>query len=199
MRYLIDTYISAEESKTLALFEDTSLLEIVALEGIKSAIEKLPRTIGKSKEAIAEVIENNIRKLITDEREVNPIYYEKMSQILEELVAKRKKEVIDYESYLKEIEKLTKMLLKLEDEENPYPESIKDSKAKRAIYDALDGFENREVLTNKLDEVIINAKQDSWRGNVIKERRIKNAIYKVLHNRELTEKIFELVLKQEEY
>lgn len=199
MRYLIDTYIQADESRTLAAFENTSLLEIIALEGLQKAVETLPKAIGKSREALAETIENNIRRLITDEREVNPLYYDKMSKILEELVEKRRKEVIDYENYLKEIEKLSKMLIKKEDKENPYPPSIKNSSAKRAIYDNLKGIENREELTNKIDEAIRSTKKDNWRGNKIKERQVKNAIRKVLQDDELTEKIFSIVLKQDEY
>ena len=196
MRYLIDAYINAEESKVLAFFEDSSLLEIIALEGIKGAIDKLPKSI-QQEQVLADAIENNIRKLIIEKQEVNPIYFEKMSKILEELINKRKQEVIDYENYLKEIEKLTKIVLKEEYEENPYPKSIKISKAKKAIYDALE-FENKEELTNMLDEVIKSAKQDSWRGNIIKERKIKSAIFKVLKDEKLTEKIFKIVLKQEE-
>ena len=199
MRHLIDTYINAEGSKTLATFQDTSILEIIALEGIDGLIKKLPHFIKSNKEAVAETIENNIRKLITDERDVNPLYYEKMSKILEDLVEQRKKEVINYEEYLRRIEKLTKEILRQEDENNPYPESIKDSKAKKAIYDNLVEINNREELTNKIDEAIKQAKQDAWRGNLIRERMIKNAIYNVLKKEELTKKIFKLVIKQEEY
>jgi len=199
MRYLIDSYIQAEESKTLASFEDTSLLEIITLEGIQKAIETLPEAIGKNKEAIAETIENNIRRLIIDKREVNPAYYDKMSKILKDLIEKRKREVINYEDYLKEIEKLTKILIKGESAENPYPPSIRNSMAKRAIYDNLEDIGNREEITNRIDEAIRSTKKDSWRGHKIKERQVRNAIRKILKDEKLTEKIFKVVLQQGEY
>jgi len=199
MRHLIDSYIQAEESRILASFEDTSILEIIAVKGLEEAIEKLPNAIGKNKEALAETIENNIRKLIIEKRDVNPAYYDRMSLILKELIRKRREEIINYEQYLKEIEKLTKNLINMESDENPYPPSIRGSTAKKAIYDNLEGVDNRETLTNKIHEAILKSKKDNWRGNRIKERKVKNAIRKVLNNDELTEKIFEIVLKQDEY
>ncbi|HDN83815.1 MAG TPA: type I restriction endonuclease subunit R, partial [Candidatus Altiarchaeales archaeon] len=199
MRYLIDSYIQAEESKTLASFEDTSLLEIITLEGLQKAIESLPEAIGKNKDAIAETIENNIRRLIIDKRDVNPAYYDKMSKILKDLIEKRRREVIDYEDYLKEIEKLTKMLIKGERTDSPYPPSIRGSTAKKAIYDNLKDIDDREEITNRIDEAIIKTKKDNWRGHKIKERQVKNAIKKILKDEELSEKIFKVVLQQGEY
>ena len=198
MRYLIDTYIQAEDSKVLASFDDTSLLEIIAFKGLQETIKSLPKAIGKNKEALAETVENNIRKLIIDKRDVNPVYYNKMSKILEELVQKRKQESINYENYLKEIEKLTKKLINKENEDS-YPPSIRENNAKKAIYDNLEGLENREELTNKIDETIRRTKKDNWRGNTIKERQVKNAIKKVLQDDKLTGKIFKIVLNQNGY
>lgn len=199
MRYLIDSYIHAEESKVLASLKKTTLLQIITIDGIQTAIEKLPDAIGKNKEALAETIENNIRKLIIDKREINPAYYDKMSNILKDLVEKRKKEVIDYIEYLKQIEQLTKNLINRESTDNPYPPSIRNSMAKRAIYDNLEGIDNREELAIKIDEAIRKTKKDNWRANVIKKRQVENAIFKVLQDEELTEKIFKVVFEQGEY
>jgi len=199
MRYLIDSYINAEESKILAAFEDTTLLEIITIQGINKAIETLPKAIGKNKEALAETIENNIRKLIIDKREVNPVYYDQMSNILKDLIEKRKKQVINYQEYLVQIEQLIKNLLKRETFDSPYPPSIRSSDAKKAIYDNLEGIDNREELANQIDQAIRKTKKDSWRGNKIKERQVRNAIAKLLRDDQLTEKIFNIVIKQDEY
>ena len=202
MRFLIDSYIQAEESRTLASFENRSLLELIALQGVKRTIEALPKTIGKSKDAVAETIENNIRKLIIDKRDVNPAYYDKMSQILKNLTEKRREEVISYKEYLKQIEKLTKQMVNMEDYSEPYPLSIINSMAKRAIYDNLGNIENKEEIANRLDEEIRKTKKDNWRGHKIKERQVKNAIRMVLKTydlEELTNSIFEVALKQDEY
>jgi type I restriction enzyme R subunit len=199
MRYLIDSYIQADESRSLASFEDTSILEIIAVKGLEEATKKLPNAIGKNKEALAETIENNIRKLIIEKREVNPAYYDRMSQILKELIKKRREEVINYDQYLKEVEKLTKNLINMENDESPYPPNIRGSAAKKAIYDNLEGIDNRETLANEIHEAILRAKKDDWRGNKIKERKVKNEIRKVLNNNDLSEKIFKIVLEQDEY
>jgi type I restriction enzyme R subunit len=98
---------------------------------------KLPKKIGKEKDAVAETIENNIRKLVTDEQAVNPKYYEKMSAILDDLVKKRKEKSIKYEQYLKEIAKLAEMVMGKEDPTSAYPPSIKGSIARKALYDNL--------------------------------------------------------------
>ena len=221
MRYLIDSYIQAEESRVLASFQDRSVLELIAIEGLQKTIEKLPEAIGKDREALAETIENNIRKLIIEKRDVNPAYYDKMSKILNELVRKRRKEVIEYEEYLKEVEKLTNRMLNKESDDSDYPPSVRNSMAKRAIYDNLESLKNREELTNKIHNAIMEARRDSWRGNKIKERRIKNAIKKEIEDNltsllirepqtsyttdrnneeeDLAEIIFKLVVKHDEY
>ena len=49
----------------------------------------LPEGIRKNKEAVAETIENNVRKLIIDEQPINPKYYEKMSELLDALIEQR--------------------------------------------------------------------------------------------------------------
>jgi len=218
MRFLIDNYIQAEESKKLAEFEDRSLLEIIALEGLKAAIQKLPEAIGKDKDALAETIENNIRKLIVEKQDVNPAYYEKMSRILHDLIEQRRQERIRYEEYLKSVEELTRKLLGTEEDTSSYPPSIRNSMAKRALYDNLPEHYDREELTNRLHESILHVKQDDWRNNTVKRRMVKNAIRRVLENDQndvpliaepqaeytpyshnLADKIFNIVLQQDEY
>jgi len=90
MRHLIDSYIGAEESRMLANFDDLSLVELLVEKG-PDAINALPKTIQKNKEAMAETIENNLRKAIIEKAPTNPMYYEKMSALLDELIKMRKK------------------------------------------------------------------------------------------------------------
>ncbi len=42
--------------------------------------------VRENPEAMAETIENNVRKLIIDETPANPKYYEKMSELLDALI-----------------------------------------------------------------------------------------------------------------
>ena len=67
MRHLIDTYIRAEESEKISAFDDMSLIQLIVERGA-DAVDALPKGIRKNKEAVAETIENNVRKLIIDER-----------------------------------------------------------------------------------------------------------------------------------
>ena len=193
MRHLIDAYISAEESKKVSAFDDMSLLQLIVERGIDEAVKALPRSIGKHKEAIAETIENNIRKLITDEQAVNPKFYERMSILLDELIDARRKKAINYQEYLKRIVELTK-LVRGDEKESSYPKTI-DTKAKKAIYDNLGQSED---LTNSIDAAVRSTKKDGWRGNRIKEREVKNALREFVQESDL-ERVFELIKNQDEY
>lgn len=193
MRHLIDSYIDAKESITVSGFEDLGLVEIIINSGISQAINRLPSGISKSKNATAETIENSVRRVITDHQPLNPKYYEKMSVLLAELVALRKKEAIDYKEYLKRLEELVRKII--HPTANEYPLSL-NTNAKRALYDNLN---KDEKLVINLDREIVNIKKDDWRGNKIKEREVINAIKKHVTDETLIDSIFELVKKQSDY
>ncbi len=57
----------------------------------------------QDQDATAETIENNVRRLIIDEMPTNPKYYQRMSELLEELVKRRKQADIEYKEYLASI------------------------------------------------------------------------------------------------
>jgi len=63
MRHLIDTYIRAEESEKVSEFDDMTLVELIVAKG-KDAIKTLPKGIRNNKAAVAETIQNNLRKVI---------------------------------------------------------------------------------------------------------------------------------------
>lgn len=193
MRHLIDTYISAEESEKISAFDDMTLIELIVERG-EDVVNALPDGLTRNKEAVAETIENNMRRLIIDETPTNPKYYENMSTLLDELIKERKEEAKSYEEYLTKIVELCKKL------ENPaksssYPKSL-NSNAKRALFDNLD---HDDKLAIALDYEICHTKKDGWRGNKIKEREVKYAIRKNIQDDEEVERIFELVKNQSEY
>jgi type I restriction enzyme R subunit len=101
MRHLIDTYIRAEESEKISTFDDTSLVQLIVERG-EDAVDSLPKGLRQNKEAVAETIENNVRRLIIDEQPINPKYYEKMSQLLDALIAQRRQAALDYQKYLQQ-------------------------------------------------------------------------------------------------
>jgi type I restriction enzyme R subunit len=193
MRHLIDTYIRAEESKKISAFDDLSLIELIVERG-EAAVDALPKSIRKNKEAVAETIENNVRKLIIDEHPINPKYYEEMSELLKALIEQRRQDAITYQEYLAKIVALTKRV------KNPdwatYPASL-NTRAKQALYDNLD---KDEVLAVAVHNAVNESMQDDWRGNSVKIKKVKNAIKTVLKNDEVTtDRILELVKKQHEY
>jgi type I restriction enzyme R subunit len=194
MRHLIDTYIRAEESEKISAFDDLSLIQLIVERGA-DAVNELPKGIRENREAVAETIENNVRKLIIDEQPINPKYYEKMSELLDALIEQRKKEALDYQEYLARIVELTRRT------KNPstgsvYPTAL-DTAAKRALYDNLG---KDEVRALDVHHAIHENRQDDWRSNPFKVKKIKLAIKSVLQDDgELTEKTLELVKNQHEY
>src|SRR5690606_9508327 len=113
MRHLLDTYIRAEESEKVSAFDDLTLVDLIVERGA-DAVAALPDGLRQDREAMAETIENNVRRLIIDEMAVNPKYYEKMSELLDALIEQRRKEAINYQAYLKRIVELTREVSKPE-------------------------------------------------------------------------------------
>ncbi len=191
MRYLIDTYIRAEESEKLSAFDNTSLVQLIVERGTE-AFKELPKGITSNKEAMAETIENNLRRVIIDEMPINPRYYEKMSELLDTLIQERKSQAQEYEQYLARIVELANQV------QNPataYPKTL-NTPAKRALYDNLG---NDEQLALNVDMNIRRTKKDGWRGSTIKEREVRYAIRDALPDETLANEIFEIVKKQDEY
>jgi type I restriction enzyme R subunit len=196
MRHLIDSYIGAEESRMLANFDDMSLVELLVEKG-KEATDSLPESIRKNPEAMSEVIENNLRRVIIEESPTNPVYYEKMSVLLTELIALRKDATLDYENYLNEIIALSKKIKK-PDTNTEYPPSI-NTGAKRALYDNLG---NNEELTNELHNKIMATKKDGWKDHPQKEKAVKYVIQEILEpeaKESDIEYILNIVKNQREY
>jgi type I restriction enzyme, R subunit len=198
MRHLIDTYIDADESKIISAFDNITLLDLVIKNG-ESAIEQLPKNIRKNKEAVAEAIENNVRRLITDEKPTNPKYYETMSTLLEKLILERKQASFNYSKYLQKIIDLIKRV-KNPSSSKDYPKSM-NSNAKRALYD---NFVKDESFVMTLHESITEYKTDGWRSNKIKTKQLKNGIVKAIKKHKLQNEIdaddvLKLVEEQDEY
>ena len=211
MRHLLDTYIRAEESEQLSGFDDLTLVQLIVERG-EEAVEALPAGIRKSRAAVAETIENNVRRLIIDETEVNPKYYENMSELLEALIRQRKQEAINYKEYLAQIVDLTRKINQPETQAS-YPVSINNA-ALRALFDNLVvlvptareslgtelDVDVREAKVLALDRAIRRVKKADWRGSKIKEREVRNAIHAELGgNESLVSEIFEIVKAQRDY
>jgi type I restriction enzyme R subunit len=120
---------------------------------------------------VAEVIENNVRRLIIDEQPINPKYYEKMSQLLDALIQQRRQEALDYQKYLERIVELTRQI-KDPAAGGAYPKAL-NTPGRRALYDNLD---RDEAVALGVDGAVRASRQDDWRSNAFKIKRVKNAI-----------------------
>jgi type I restriction enzyme, R subunit len=191
MRHLIDTYIRAEESRKVSSFDDLTLVQLIVEKGL-GAFQKLPPGITRDPQAMAETIENNLRRVIIDEQPINPRYYESMSELLDSLIQQRKQEAIEYQAYLEKIVSLSKQVVNPAGSGVSYPQRLKTT-ALRALYDNLN---KNEDLAVQLDREILSVRKDDWRGNRIKEREVLYVIRDLISDEAEAERIFELVKNQ---
>jgi type I restriction enzyme R subunit len=193
MRHLIDNYIRAEESEKISTFDDVSLVQLIVERGV-DALDMLPKGIRECNEAVAETIENNMRKLIIDEQPINPKYYEKMSELLDSLILQRREQALEYEKYLAEMIALAGQV-KRPNGGTDYPSAL-NTGAKRALYDNL----GKDVdLALAVDHAVLSSKKDGWRGHKMKEKEVRYALRRILNDEQLTDTIFELVKNQSDY
>ena len=193
MRHLIDAYIEAEEPRQTSHFENLSLVDLIVRLGINDAIKESLGTFNGDKNAIAEVIENNVRKKIIKEQLTDPAYYERMSALLNEIIAARRAKAIEYEEYLKRIADLAAKVKKGKADETP--EQL-DTPGKRALYNNLN---QDEELALTIDETVKRVRPDGWRDHLAKERIIQGALYEILKDKEEVERLFLIIKAQKEY
>lgn len=194
MRYLLDTYIQAGASQTVSDFKDTGLVDLIVKLGAK-AIDKLPDGIKKDPEAVAETIVNNMRKVIIDERAMNPKYYDKMSELLDAILEERRKAAIEYEEYLAKLLEAAQQL-GAKESDTAYPDWA-DNGARRAL---VDFFFPQAELAVEVDTIVRHTKPDAWVGNPMKERLVRNALKKTLPDDfDRLDELFDLVKARHEY
>lgn len=193
MRHLLDAYIQAEDPKDITPFDGMSLLDIISNEGVAAAIGALPKGMKGNQGAIAETIENNVRKKIIKDQHLDPVFFEKMSKLLDELIKLRKVNAITYEEYLKRIAELAKQTNSGQSDDTP---SEITSAGMRALYNNLN--KNLELAAQIDTSLKTNIPAD-WRGNKAKENVVKNELYQILNNVDEVERIFNIVKEQVEY
>lgn len=190
MRQLMDMYLDAKTAKKISDFENKTLVDLITY--VSDPEEEFAK--GKSQQAIAETIENNVRKVIIEESQTNPKYFERMSKLLDELIQQRKNETLEYQEYLKKIKRLAEQVSG-KSTPHDYPPSLA-SPAKRALYDNLD---KDETLALTLDSAIHGNKLDGWRDGGIKEKKLRLAVNGILKNEEKTAELMNIIKAQAEY
>jgi type I restriction enzyme R subunit len=215
MRHLIDTYIEADEPRKISAFDDVGLVELIGKTGIGRAIHSQLGAMKGDRNAIAEAIENNVRRKIIKEHLSDPAYYERMSALLDEIIALRKAKAIEYEEYLRRVATVARAVEVGHAEDTL--EILKGSPALRAIYNNLKGSgcamdlvaeplgaasasdDPLLILALRLDEAVKTVRPDGWRGVQARELVIKNALYRVLGDVDEVERIFPIIEAQGEY
>ncbi|WP_077339000.1 type I restriction endonuclease subunit R [Pseudocolwellia agarivorans] len=196
MRHLLDMYIRADDSEVLMDFEELGLIDLVINNNGKG-LESLPESLREDEDAMAEAIENNVRKTIVDENPVNPKYFDSMATLLDAIIKQRREQAISYQEYLEQIRALAKKVVNpTGNSTHNYPETV-DTPAKQAIYD---NFGNDEVLTTKIDTAVRYTKKAEWNGDRFKEREIANAIREETASYQVDiVDVMELIKAQKEY
>ena len=192
MRQLMDMYIDASASKKISDFENQTLVELIV--NISEPDGKDEYQTKSKQQAVAETIENNVRKVIIEESQTNPKYFEKMSKLLDEIIQQRKNETLAYKAYLERIKELAKHVSRPSGG-NSYPSSL-DTQAKQALYDNLDGDEE---LALNLHQVIQDNKLDGFRDGGIKEKKLMIAVSRLIDDDDKLLELMEIIKAQREY
>ena len=188
MRHLIDTYIRAEEERTISDFGDMGLLDVIVKSGIAAAIAHLPPGVRTDRGAVAETIGNNVRSKILREHLHDPAFYEKMSRLLSEVLADLKAKRIDYKEFLKRVATVAGQVhAGLADDT---PEPLRQSSRLRAVYNTLaaasvksmaqrppaDGWRVADPTLDRaqrIDAALRERAPNGWRGFLPKEQEVK--------------------------
>jgi len=214
MRHLIDTYIQADEARTISPFENLSLIDLIVKTGIADAIASQLGTIKENRDAVAETIENNVRSKIIKEQLSDPAFHAALSAQLQEIIEPRKAKTIEYEEYLQRIAELARQA---EAGQPDDPPAELDTPGKRALWNNLkpgqgqseavgaepkgygDPLDRALELALKIDAAVKQARPDGWRGMKAKEQVIKAALFGVLQDMAEVERLFLVIQAQPEY
>jgi type I restriction enzyme R subunit len=193
MRYLIDSYIEADLPRKISAFDDIGLLELIVKTGVAEAIGQQFGKAASNRKVVQETIENNTRRTIINERANDPAFYDRMSQVLDEIIRFRKQQAHAYEEYLRRVADLARQLHQRTSDSTP---TELDTPGKRALWSNLNGDVE---LAIRIDSTVLEARPDGWRGVQAKEQRIKAALFDVLQDAAEVERLFPILVAQTGY
>lgn len=179
MRYMIDNYINANDSKVQYKLNETTLLDIIEISGLEKAKEILPDNIKNNNQAIALTIESNIASTIIENKHLNPRYYSKMSERLNELIELKREQNIEYQEYIRRLLELVKDV-KSPEKSGKYPKSIHSTRL-RGLYDCLN---KNEEMTLKLYHEMSHKIPYDFMDSKMKQREAKFTIKAVIPDAE---------------
>ena len=219
MRHLLNTYVQADPATELGELSEMSLIESIIETGIHDAIARKLNEKGKlSRNAIAEGIINNVRKIIVRDQLTDPRFYEQMSKLLDDLIKQSRKDAAAYEEFLRKAEALVKRLADRQPEDG-VPAALHGRREATVIYNNLpqilaavparanrveepppEYVDERLQLALEIDQVMREQAPAGWKGDQTREAQVLNALFPLLdRNREATLALFELVKNQPGY
>ena len=152
MQKLLDTFISADEVNQL-----TKLVNIFD-EEFEAEIERI---VGDN--ARADAILSATAAVITEKRESNPAYYDKLSKRIVEIIEEYKEKRLTEEEKLKHAKEIRDLLLKEDVKEaQNYPEGIKSNPQARAFYDNLQESFSKALSNTEERIMMTEEKSDSF-------------------------------------
>ena len=206
MRFLIDSYIRAEDSTKISNFGDMGLLEIIRKVGMQAAINSLPEQTRNNAEAVAETIANNVRSKIIKAHLRDPAFYDRMSALLSEILADLRTRRIEYQKFLSRLAELIDRIDAGTDAE--LPAVLQHNEGLRAIYNALCGLgladtagpsylgniaDKKLVLAQGIEAQLSAHAPSHWRGVESKERVVKGLLHDLLGEEAHVDALFGLL------
>ena len=211
MRHLINTYIQADAAQDLGELGEMSLTELIIETGIHDAIARKLNEKGKlSRRSIAEGIINNVRKTIIRDQLTDPKFYERMSQLLDDLIKQSREDAAAYEEFLRKAEDLVKQLAAKQPQAG-VPASLHGRREALVLFNNLDSVaattfvcptdpDERAELSLQIDRAIRERAPAGWKGDQAREAQVQNALFPLLgRDREATMAVFEIVKNQPGY
>ncbi len=218
MRHLINTYIQADPADDLGAVDSYSLVELIVKTGVHDAIARKLNAKGKlSNNAVAEGIINNVRKTIIRDQLTDPRFYEKLSKLLDDLIADWRNETASYKEFLQRAEALVKTMSQGYSE-GEVPKALVGKREALVLYKNLPAMLSEPELEDKvaydkpdyidplvslalrIDTAMREEVPANWKGDEVKERQVKNILYKILNrDKDATVAVFDLLKNMDGY
>jgi type I restriction enzyme R subunit len=226
MRHLLNTYVQADPACDLGGVAGIPLTDLIIRTGMHDAIAaKLNQKGQLSQKAVADGIINNIRKTIIRDQLTDPLFYEQMSKLLEDLIQQSREDAAAYAQFLRKAEALIQKLGGRKSADD-IPPTLRAAPEAAVIYrnlprimaciadDAHEAPEERNVvgsqvttygdplvtLALEIDRTMKEKAPAGFRGDKAREAQVLNALFPLMkNNREATLALFELISHQHGY
>ena len=149
--------------------------------------QTLPKNVRKNAKSVALAIEANIASTIINNTPINPRYYNKMSELLKELIDMKKDQNLDYQDYIKHLVELV-MKVKNPETSGEYPTSIHNVRL-RGLYDILDKDEKETLI---LYDALTSSVPKDFMDLKMKQREVKFLIKTIVNDESKVNEIFNL-------